>query len=222
MLCSIALISTSCAGISQYTHPPFQKIFSIDTAVTQQILEVVASGKNTFEATVTAWTYTGNTWHKAFGPWPAVIGRNGLAPSGEKREGDGRTPSGIYAIGTAFGAAEKFDTGLAYQQTTDDDIWIDDSASIQYNRWVKLPTDATSYEKMRRDDGLYDLGAVIEYNTDPVAPGYGSAIFIHIWRDNGQKPTAGCVALERKHLQDLLKWLKKTHSPAILIQYNHI
>jgi L,D-peptidoglycan transpeptidase YkuD (ErfK/YbiS/YcfS/YnhG family) len=70
---------------------------------------------------------------------------------------------------------------------------------------------------MLRPDGLYDLGAVIEYNTDPAIPGYGSAIFLHIWRAHGQKPTAGCVAIDRSHLEVLLRWLNAADHPMIIL-----
>ena len=151
------------------------------------------------------------------GPWPAVVGRNGIASLHEKKEGDGKTPSGAYPIVMAFGKEAVLKTGLVYRQTMDDDIWIDDSTSDQYNCWVKLPTKAASYEKMRRKDGLYDLGAVIAYNIEPVVPGNGSAIFLHVWRDYGRKPTAGCVALDRGHLRRLLKWLRADKKPEVVI-----
>jgi L,D-peptidoglycan transpeptidase YkuD (ErfK/YbiS/YcfS/YnhG family) len=206
-----------CASLSRQEQPQFEWTVPVDPATKRQVIEVVPLDGNTFKATLTAWEYDNRTWRKALGPWPTVIGRNGLAAAGEKREGDGKTPSGVYAIRTAFGAVAKLNTGLAYKQTANDDIWVDDSASIQYNRWIKLPTDAASYEIMRRNDGLYDLGAVIEYNTDPVVPGHGSAIFMHIWRNNGEKPTAGCVALNRKHLHRLLEWLKTNMDPDIVL-----
>jgi L,D-peptidoglycan transpeptidase YkuD (ErfK/YbiS/YcfS/YnhG family) len=217
LTCSIALTVSGCASLTREKHPFLQEILRADPAVKRQVLEVVPSGKGTFKATLTAWSCDQGSCRKAFGPWPAVIGKNGLAPVGEKREGDGRTPSGAYAIRTVFGTAAKFNTGLPYRQTMDDDIWVDDSASSQYNQWVKLPHEAASYEVMRRSDGLYDLGAVIEYNTDPVVPGHGSAIFLHIWRDNGHKPTAGCIALDRKHIQYLLEWLHIKMNPEVLL-----
>lgn len=213
----MALTYAGCVGISRYAHPPSEKFAEIDTAATQQVIEIVPSGENIFKAVITGWSYEKKTWQRIFGPWPAVIGRNGLAPDGEKREGDGRTPSGTYRITRAFGTAKELNTGLDYRQTTGDDVWIDDSASTRYNEWAILPTDAASYERMKRDDGLYDLGAVIEYNTSPVVPGHGSAIFIHIWRDNGNAPTAGCVALDRIRLKRLLKWLRAERSPVIIL-----
>jgi L,D-peptidoglycan transpeptidase YkuD (ErfK/YbiS/YcfS/YnhG family) len=194
---------------------------SVDPVLTRQVLVVSSSGKkDLFQATVTAWTCAKGVWRKTFGPWPVVIGRNGFAPAGEKREGDGRTPSGVYALRLAFGREPVIKTGLVYRQATADDIWVDDVHSGLYNRWTILPTSAASYENMLRPDGLYDLGAVIEYNTDPVVAGYGSAIFMHIWRDHGRKPTAGCVALERWRLRHLLKWLRSDMNPVIVLKWS--
>lgn len=150
----------------------------------------------------------------------AVIGRNGLAPSGEKREGDSRTPSGTYALGTAFGYFPSVKTGLDYLQTGADDFWVDDASSDQYNQWVKGSPRANSFEKLKRDDGLYKLGVVIEYNTHPVVPGAGSAIFLHVWR-HYDHPTAGCVALSERHLRRLLRHLDKTSQPVIILEEGH-
>jgi len=74
---------------------------------------------------------------------------------------------------------------------------------------------------MLRADGLYDAGAVIEYNTDPVVPGLGSAIFLHIWREDGAKPTAGCVALPEDRLRELLGWLDAEAAPVIFLGPPH-
>ncbi len=77
------------------------------------------------------------TWRQAMAPMNAVVGRNGFAPAGEKREGDGRTPSGLYRLGTAFGYAESAVTKMPYRQALADDLWIDDPNAPDYNRWVK-------------------------------------------------------------------------------------
>lgn len=195
--------------------------FSFDSASSRQVVEVRSAGAvQPFQAFLTAWGYREGVWHRVFGPWPVVVGRNGFAPRGSKKEGDGKTPSGVYALGGAFGEPNLIATGLSYRQITADDIWIDDPASAEYNRWVKLPSAASSFEYMLRPDGLYEMGAIIEYNTDPVVPGNGSAIFMHIWRDRGQAPTSGCVAMDRWRLRRLLNWLETDQNPLILLGHS--
>lgn len=142
-------------------------------------------------------------WFRLFGPVPAVFGRNGIAPAGEKREGDGRTPSGIFTLTECFGYNDTAPVHLRYAQVTDSDIWIDDTNHPDYNRWTQLPTTATSYENLRRNDELYRYAIVIDYNRAPVVAGAGSAIFIHIRRSDG-RPTAGCIALAEDDLLALL------------------
>ena len=160
---------------------------------------------------------SGDTWQKAFEPFNATIGGNGFAPAGEKREGDGRSPSGIYSLKTAFGYKESVNTKMPYRQTLEDDIWIDDPDAGDYNRWVKkFATRATSYEIMKRDDHLYKYGIVIEYNTDPVIKGNGSAIFLHIWKGEGM-PTAGCVAISEENMLKILEWLNPAAEPLIIM-----
>ncbi len=182
---------------------------------TQQL--VIIDPLESFQAQLTTWQLQDGRWEVVTGlPMLAVVGRNGFAPQGEKREGDGRTPSGIYRLGTAFGYAPSINTKLNYRQATDNDLWIDDPQSPQYNQWVMAPTEAKSFEKMRRDDNLYKYGVVIEYNTDPVVPGHGSAIFLHVGRGPDQ-PTAGCVATSEDNVNTILKWLDKDAHPMIIL-----
>lgn len=151
------------------------------------------------------------------GPFPVVIGKNGFAASGEKREGDGKTPSGRFALGTAFGYGVSLATKMPYRRIADDDVWVDDPEAPDYNTWTqKSRTSAKSYEVMRRPDGLYRCGLVIEYNTTPVEKGKGSAIFLHVWRGPGL-PTEGCVALEEKGLRRLLGWLEPGKTPEFVL-----
>jgi L,D-peptidoglycan transpeptidase YkuD (ErfK/YbiS/YcfS/YnhG family) len=156
-------------------------------------------------------------WRQALGPIKAVAGRNGFAPKGEKREGDGRTPTGLYRLGTAFGYPSSAGTKMPYRQAQADDLWVDDPASPDYNRWVKQSeTRAASYEKMKRDDDLYKYGIVIEYNTDPIVPGFGSAIFLHIWAGK-RSTTAGCIAVSEEDILKILGWLDPAAEPVIII-----
>jgi len=152
-------------------------------------------------------------WQGPFLPMEGMIGRKGFAPPGEKREGDGRTPSGIFPLGTVFGYEPSFPTMMPYRQVTTDDLWVDDIHAADYNRLVKRgSTRASSFEVMKRDDDLYKYGIVVEYNTDPVIKGYGSAIFFHLWRGKGT-PTEGCIALSEEDLMRILRWLNPEAKP---------
>jgi L,D-peptidoglycan transpeptidase YkuD (ErfK/YbiS/YcfS/YnhG family) len=163
----------------------------------------------------------GDDWKMAFEPFNAVIGKNGFAPTGKKREGDGKTPSGIFTLQMTFGYEKSIKTNMPYRQALLDDIWVDDTNADDYNRWVKkLETRAASYERMRRDDNLYKYGIIIEYNTNPVIRGYGSAIFFHVWRGENIK-TAGCVAVSEQDIVKILAWLDPQALPVIIMGVKH-
>ncbi|OGP91679.1 MAG: hypothetical protein A2031_00955 [Deltaproteobacteria bacterium RBG_19FT_COMBO_43_11] len=153
----------------------------------------------------------------AFEPVNAVIGKNGFAVPGEKREGDGKTPSGIFALKQTFGYNESIVTKMPYRQALDEDIWIDDANASDYNRWVKKDkTSAASFEKMKREDDLYKYGIIIEYNTAPVIKGNGSAIFFHVWGGENVS-TAGCVAVSEENIIKILAWLDPKAQPLIMM-----
>ena len=156
-------------------------------------------------------------WEWVSGPMEATIGRNGFALPGEKREGDRKTPSGIFSLKRTFGYEKTVKTKMPYCQATEEDLWVDDPNAPDYNQWVKQgETGAASYEKMKREDGQYKYGIVIEYNTDPVIKGHGSAIFFHVWKGN-DFPTAGCVAVSEEDIIKIFEWLDPNAFPLIIM-----
>ncbi|MFW5861554.1 MAG: L,D-transpeptidase family protein [Spirochaetota bacterium] len=157
-----------------------------------------------------------STWHTIIDGVPATNGHNGFAPPEQKKEGDGKTPSGIFKIAYAFGYGTSCDTGLDYRQATEKDVWIDDPRSDDYNRWITGSPGNYSHEKMKRNDQLYRYGIVVEYNMDPVVKGKGSAIFIHVWRAS-DKPTSGCIAVSEESIKKLLAFLDKGKQPVIIM-----
>ena len=166
-------------------------------------------------ATLTAYERGGDGWRVAHGPWAAYVGRSGIAPVGEKREGDGRTPSGTYAFEFMFGVDPDPGVRLPFRRVTGPNIvWDDDPASPQYNQWVDTNrADAGANPEPMYVRPQYNLGAVIAYN-HARTPGLGSAIFLHV---SAGRPTAGCVALPSAHLRQLLLWLDPARSPAIAV-----
>ena len=107
---------------------------------------------------------------------------------------------------------------MPYRPMTPHDVWVDDPASPDYNRLKKRgETAARSFEDMVLPDDRYKYGIVIEYNTNPVIPGHGSAIFLHIWKNN-TTPTAGCVAISEENILKLIRWLDPAKKPLIVIE----
>jgi len=152
-------------------------------------------------------------WKLVGNPYAAQVGRNGV--SANKKEGDGKTPTGLYRLGFAFGNESKPDTVLTYRKVTTDSYWVDDSNSKFYNTWVEgtEQKDWDSAEHLSEAKTAYAYAVVIEYNMNPIKPGLGSAIFLHC----GTKPTAGCIAVDKSRVLEILKWLKGTSKPQILI-----
>jgi L,D-peptidoglycan transpeptidase YkuD (ErfK/YbiS/YcfS/YnhG family) len=172
---------------------------------------VTAASYGATQAELTAYRRAGGHWRRVFGPWVAWIGRNGMAPPGAKREGDGRTPSGTFGFGFFFGVDPDPGVRFPYRIVQASDFWDDDPSSPLYNEWVddRYASPGAGPEPM--DVSAYDYGAVITYNTART-PGLGSAIFLHI---NIGTPTAGCVTLPVGELLEILRWLKPAASPRI-------
>ena len=145
----------------------------------------------------------------------AAIGPGGIAIKGG--EGDGITPRGTYPIREIFYRADRIakpETILPLRAIEKDDGWCDAPADPNYNRLVKLPY-PSSAEHMWRDDHLYDLVAVLGYNDDPVVPGKGSAIFLHLANPD-YADTHGCVALNHDDALAALKQLRPGDSVQIV------
>lgn len=210
----VFFIFCGCATVKTTDAPrslPFPK--SVSQQHKQLIVVELITG---VRAKLTAWEFKGGQWRTVSGAIAATVGRNGIAPKDGKREGDGRTPSGLYDLRLAFGYGPSVPTKLEYRQATDSDFWVDDPRSVQYNQWVRGKPQTVSFEYLKRKDDLYKYGIVIEYNTQPVVPGNGSAIFMHIWKGEGE-PTSGCIALSEMNIRKLLSWLDRNRKPAILI-----
>ena len=135
------------------------------------------------------------------------VGKKGL--TSKKKEGDLKTPTGIYELGPVFYRADKFinlKTKLKKISIKKNMGWCDDINSKNYNQLIKI-NKKVSHEKMFRNDGTYDIVILINYNTKKVVKNKGSAIFIHITKN--YKKTLGCIALKKSDLLVLLKLINK-------------
>jgi D-alanyl-D-alanine dipeptidase len=207
----------------------------IPTTTTQLIVVVSADWTSVpatlqrFERTAsTAWTQTGTAE-------AVVLGKTGLgwglglhpapAPTGEgpiKKEGDGRSPAGVFTLGSAFGYAAPADATwlrLPYMQATTDLECVDDPGSAHYNTLVHRSSvaspDWNSSETMLRPDTLYRWGLFVNHNAPSPQPGAGSCIFFHIW-SGPSSSTIGCTADDETRLKAVLAWLDPARNPVIV------
>jgi L,D-peptidoglycan transpeptidase YkuD (ErfK/YbiS/YcfS/YnhG family) len=137
-----------------------------------------------------------------------ALGRSGVTPAADKREGDGASPAGTWPIRRLLYRPDRCPggvpplTAIPSQPIGRNDGWCDDPADPHYNQPVALPYPASA-ERMWLEDHVYDLVVVLGHNDDPVRPGMGSAIFLHLARED-YSPTQGCVALARPDLERVL------------------
>lgn len=138
---------------------------------------------------------------------PCVLGRAGI--SAFKREGDRATPAGtLHVLGGGY-RRDRLPLGRIYQDLAvigAQDGWCDDPAHAAYNRPVHLPF-AASHEKLMRDDRLYDVCLVLDWNWHPRMRGRGSAIFLHLTSPD-EGPTQGCVAVDPSRMRRLLNFMR--------------
>jgi D-alanyl-D-alanine dipeptidase len=168
-------------------------------------------------------------WKPLEAEWPIVVGRTGLASGSglhrdsvpglpRKREGDGKSPAGVFALTSAFGFAPAERSGLPYIQLTEAVECVDDAGSRHYNRLVDRSEvsnpDWKSSENMR-EIPQYVVGVVVAHNSEPIAPGAGSCIFLHAW-SGPESPTVGCTAMPRETIREIVHWLDADAHPVLV------
>ncbi|NLD48203.1 MAG: L,D-transpeptidase family protein [Clostridiaceae bacterium] len=190
------------------------KAFKLNAS--KQIIFVTNERESDFKASLYTYEITENGWREAFGTMKAVIGKKGF--SMEKVEGDLKSPSGAFKIYRAFGIPSgPLDTKLEYAAVTGSDYWVDDVTSYDYNKWIKF--DGNPYSRWKSFERLkiplYKYSIIVEYNTESIVKGKGSAIFLHLWNDSSTG-TSGCTAVSEENMVKLLKWIDPSKNPLII------
>lgn len=138
----------------------------------------------------------------------AYIGKNGV--TNQKEEGDGKTPIGEFELGIILTTDSKIknSNGLTTIQITEEMYWVDDVKSKYYNQLLdisKVKKDWNSAEHLIDYPIQYEYLIEIKANPNNI-PGKGSAIFLHC---TNNKPTAGCVAVNRKTMKKIVEKMDK-------------
>jgi L,D-peptidoglycan transpeptidase YkuD (ErfK/YbiS/YcfS/YnhG family) len=139
-----------------------------------------------------------------------------------KKEGDGKSPAGAFALERAFGVAAGLPDaahGFPYLATLPSTYCVEDTRSEFYNLVIDS-REATSkawerWSPLRRPDGLFDWGVIVRQNEPDVHRGAGSCVFLHIWRGPGV-PTAGCTAMARQSIEAIVSWLVPDARPVLV------
>ena len=200
---------------------------SLTLFASEQLVVVVADDFETSAAHLQRYEKVDDAYIKVGKPLSVNIGRNGLgwglghpfkhaADEPLKYEGDGKAPAGIFNLGSVFGYAPEEKTAMPYLQSGKDLICIDDSSSSYYNRLYPITDQMVvkSFEWMRRDDALYELGVTVDHNVKGEAQ-RGSCIFLHV--EKGPKaPTAGCTSMPLSQLRTITQWLDHDKKPLLI------
>ena len=202
----------------------------------RQVIVVEAPRWSSTEGTLTAFERTGDRWSVVQPTVRAQLGYGGLVRGDKRRQGTGTVPTGVFDILSGFGRKADPGTALNYIQVDRNDAWT-------YN--PKFPSTYNVFQDVNRSwksygnyvESLWDMGmqydyvAVLDYNlpegpirtdakgirrsTTPPNTSRGGGIFLHV--DNGKK-TAGCIAVKRSVMRDLMQWLDPDKNPVIVIQ----
>ncbi|MFN7947344.1 MAG: L,D-transpeptidase family protein [Blastocatellia bacterium] len=231
---SLALSLAITFSFAQQNKKMNDKLPQTPLAESRQLVLVITPDWNAVDGKL--WRYERHSakdaWQQIESGIPVVVGKNGLAwgsglhapqhGSGPvKKEGDGKSPAGIFRLSSAFGYASAAEAGaikLPYTHLTGTIECVDDVKSEHYNTILdrnSASVDWNSSEKMREQKDYYRWGVVVDHNAAPVRKGGGSCIFLHIWNHAGSG-TAGCTAMEGRKMEALMRWLDPAAKPLLV------
>ena len=203
-------------------------------AATTQLVTAIVDDWSATTATLQLWQRTGSGWTPVGDAWPSVIGSAGAAwgdglhgrgaPAHRrgpvKREGDLKSPAGVFALRATYGYAAAPPAGATLPYTASDEhlACIDDPASASYAQIVdasRAKVDWKSHEAMKRPDALYTWVVDVAHNPTRIT-GDGSCIFLHVWQD-ARSTTVGCTAMAEPALARLIAALAAKAQPLYVL-----
>ena len=195
------------------------RVEAADRSVQRVVVEV--SSWSATAGTLKLIEIVGGVERTVLGPVVARVGRNGVKR--DRREGDGTTPLGEIEITGAFGSLPSPRVQIPYERVARGDCWISDAADASYNTLIKRTRCAAPNEDLHRiaTAGPYEFALTTSYNTSPIVPGKGSAIFIHVHSRDAAgrtKPTSGCISVSRAVMKRLFTILDPAKNPVLVVR----
>lgn len=230
-LTALAIVLATALGVAAQVKKPEPP--SVKKPFAESLQALVVTTKDWNATTGVARTFERKTpsskWTAVGDEFPIVVGRSGLAwaqdsapdkASQFKKEGDGKSPAGVFPLTFAFGSSTKPELlTVPYTKIEQFTECVDDTSSTHYNTVVGRMQvgnfDWKSSEKMSEIKPEYDLGVFVAYNSYPIVKGNGSCIFLHIW-EKPDSTTSGCTAMERRNLERVVGWLDEKKNPYLI------
>lgn len=202
----------------------------------RQVIVVEAPRWSSTEGTLTAFEKRGGNWQVVQPTVRAQLGYGGLVRGDRRRQGTGTVPTGVFEILSGFGRKADPGTALDYIQVDRNDAWTyNPRVPSTYNVFQDADRSWKSYggyvEELWDMGYQYDYVAVLDYNlpegpirtgangvrrsSNPPDTSRGGGIFLHV--DNGNK-TAGCIAVTKRVMRDLMTWMDPKKDPVIVIR----
>lgn len=202
----------------------------------QQVVLVQAKSMRSTKGTLQAFEKRNGKWVEFQKLVSADLGYGGLVPGKERRQGTGKTPTGMYAITSSFGRKPDPGTKLDYIKVDRNDAWTyNPKYPSTYNIFQSANRGWSSYgnyvERLYSYGKQYNYVAIMDYNLpkgkitkgpnginrseNPPNTSMGGGIFLHV--SNGNK-TAGCIAINEAAMQKLMKWFDPKKNPVIVVE----
>lgn len=173
-----------------------------------------------------AWERRDGVWRIAEGPGKAgkavfrsQIGARGFAAPGKRRQGDLKSPTGVFGIKVVFSTTKDSPTDMPWRRRLPTSVVSSDPGRT-YNTWIESPATRAG------DRRMMSWGFWIDYNNPrlaigkgpkPVA-GKGSGIFLHT--SNAGRPwvpTLACIQIgDPDQAEWIVRWLEPDANPRVV------
>ena len=210
-----AATNTKVPGVNRFTVP----------ASTRQVVVVRTASTTTSYATVETWrrSAASRPWVRTSGPHPGRVGYNGV--SATRLQNSGKTPSGMFGLPSTFGPGPDPGTAMGWTRFDSRHWWVyDPKHQPTYNMIrQRSPGVATPWRTSWAEHLVgwgareYKYAAVIGWNRPGTGRSnvrLGGGIFLHA---NGPGATAGCVSVTERYALSIVRWLRPTDRPRIVI-----
>jgi len=209
------VISSTIPAPSKEIVKKDQNIALLNKLDSEQVILIKAMNDNNFYSILSYYEKIDGIWTNIIKEIPSTIGKYGI---NKTKEGDLKSPTGIFSLGSAFGFAPKLNTKYPFLKLDNSYYWVDDIESVYYNQLVHYidgnRKEFISGEQMATFD-VYKYGIFINYNLERKRS-LGSAIFMHIYRSK-DSPTGGCIATDEENLKLIISRLDIQKNPLIVI-----